>query len=109
MANGSGPVEKIRLVISDFHISRGKWLKDGRRNPLEDFHQDEKFRQFLDHYSQGAYASTDVELIVNGDFFDPLAVLPIPMGRGDLPEYNYPLEVEEFGAVEKFAAILDGH
>lgn len=100
---------KIKLVISDFHLSRGKWLKNGRRNPLEDFLQDEPFREFLDHYSTGKYAEADVELIVNGDFFDPLAVMPIP-GRGEeIPNYDYPLEVEAPAAVEKFKTILDGH
>lgn len=100
---------KIKLVISDFHLSRGKWLKNGRRNPLEDFHQDERFKEFLDHYSTGTFENTEVELIINGDFFDPLAVLPIPKGMEELPEYDYPLEVEESGAVEKFATILEGH
>jgi UDP-2,3-diacylglucosamine pyrophosphatase LpxH len=100
---------KLRLVISDFHLSRGKWLKDGRRNPLEDFHQDERFREFLEHYSTGPNEDADVELIVNGDFFDPLAVVPLPGPDGKLPELEYPLEVEETAAVWKFRLIVDGH
>lgn len=58
--------KKIKLVISDFHLSRGRWLADGRRNPLEDFHQDGRFKEFLEYYSTG--------MIINGDFFDPLNV-----------------------------------
>lgn len=93
---------KVKLVISDFHLSMGKWLPNGVRNPLEDFLQDEKFAEFLDHYSTGKYESTDVELIINGDFFDPLAVLPV---KG----MDYPLEVEEPAAVQQFKAIVEAH
>src|SRR4051794_15060514 len=95
-------IPKIKLVISDFHLSRGKWLKNGRRNPLEDFHQDDRFQEFLDYYSTGIYAATEVELIVNGDFFDPLAVIPLPRPDGKVMPLEYPLEVEEPAAVEKF-------
>ena len=70
-------MQKLKLVISDFHLSRGNWLPDGRRNPLEDFHQDQRLFEMLDHYSSGPHADSDVELIVNGDFFDPLAVIPV--------------------------------
>jgi UDP-2,3-diacylglucosamine pyrophosphatase LpxH len=101
--------KKIKLVISDFHLSRGKWLKDGRRNPLEDFHQDERFQELLDYYSIGDYENADVELIINGDFFDPLAVIPLPNVHEKLPTLEYPLEVEEPAAVQKIATILDGH
>jgi UDP-2,3-diacylglucosamine pyrophosphatase LpxH len=100
---------KLKLVISDFHLSRGKWLRDGRRNPLEDFHQDEKFREFLEHYSTGANAEADVELIVNGDFFDPLAVVPVPESGLDSRKLEFPIEVEEPAAVRKFQAIVAGH
>lgn len=100
---------KIKLVISDFHLSRGRWLANGRRNPLEDFHQDDRFEEFLVYYSTGKYEAAEVELIVNGDFFDPLAVIP-PMGpNGKFPKMEYPLEVEESAAVEKVSIILNGH
>lgn len=102
-------ISKIKLVISDFHLSRGKWLKNGRKNPLEDFHQDERFQEFLEYYSTGPYSETDVELIVNGDFFDPLAVIPIPEVGTSLLPLEYPLEVEEPAAVEKFLHIIEGH
>jgi len=103
------PPARLKLVISDFHLGRGRWLKNGRRNPLEDFLQDERFREFLTHYSTSIHASTDVELIVNGDFFDPLAVIPIPGPGEKFPPLEYPLEVEEDAAVQKFRAILEGH
>ena len=93
--------KRVKLVISDFHLSRGKWLPDGRRNPLEDFHQDERFRELLEHYSMHAYQDFDVELIINGDFFDPLAVIA--------DQSDYPREVEEDAAVRQFQVILDAH
>jgi UDP-2,3-diacylglucosamine pyrophosphatase LpxH len=105
----AGSVTKIKLVISDFHLSRGKWLPDGRRNPLEDFHQDQRFYEFLDHYSKGKYENADVELIVNGDFFDPLAVIPIPTKKTRLPYLEFPIEVEEPAAIKQFRTIIEGH
>src|SRR4051794_761153 len=81
---------KIKLVVSDFHLSRGKWLPNGRRNPLEDFHQDVKFKEFLEHYSTDAHADFDVELIINGDFFDPLTVIPIAASLIDLKGLEFP-------------------
>lgn len=93
--------KKIKLVLSDCHLSGGKWLPDGRRNPLEDFHQDERFREFLDFYSSGIYQDADVELIINGDFFDPLALMT--------NNADFPKEVQEHGAVEQFQRIVAGH
>lgn len=101
--------KKIKLVVSDFHLSRGKWLPDGRRNPLEDFFQDERFRELLDHYSMGTYATAHVELIINGDFFDPLAVIPVSKDGKPLKNLEYPLEVEEPAAVAKIRSIVRGH
>lgn len=102
-------MRKLKIVISDFHLARGRWLPNGRRNPLEDFHQDERLEELLDHYSSGAYATWEIELVVNGDFFDPLAVIPLPEERGKFPKLEYPLEVEESAAVAKFRQIVEGH
>jgi len=100
---------KIKLVISDFHLSRGMWLENGKRNPLEDFQQDERFKEFLEYYSTNQYKDSEVELIINGDFFDPLAVVPIPEPGKKFPPLEYPLEVEEPAAVQKISLILKGH
>lgn len=100
---------RIKLVISDFHLSRGKWLRDGRRNPLEDFHQDQKFAEMLDHYSTGEFTEAEVELVVNGDFFDPLAVVPLPDNPAAWKSLAFPIEVEEEAAVQKFRIITEGH
>lgn len=65
--------EKVVLVISDLHLSAGKMLK-GKRNLLEDFHYDSELIDFLNYYSSGDYQELEVELVINGDFLDFLAV-----------------------------------
>ncbi len=100
---------KLKLVISDCHLSRGKWLKNGRRNPLEDFHEDERLKELLEYYSTDIHADADVEFIVNGDFFDFLAIIPALNSKGKLPALEYPLEVEESAAMDKILTILSGH
>jgi UDP-2,3-diacylglucosamine pyrophosphatase LpxH len=45
-------------------------MEDGTVNMLEDFDEDEKFAEFLDHYSTGTYYFTDVNLVLNGDILN---------------------------------------
>lgn len=66
-------VQKVILVISDLHLSAGKMFK-GKKNLLEDFHYDSELIDFLNYYCSGDYAEIEVELIINGDFLDFLAV-----------------------------------
>lgn len=66
-------VQKVVLVISDLHLSAGKMMK-GKRNLLEDFHYDNELIDFLNYYSAGDYLEIEVELVINGDFLDFLAV-----------------------------------
>jgi UDP-2,3-diacylglucosamine pyrophosphatase LpxH len=66
-------VQRTVLVISDIHLGAGLYV-GSRRNPLEDFHYDQELVEFLQYYSQGEYYNRDVELIINGDLFDLLAV-----------------------------------
>lgn len=65
--------KKTIIVISDVHLGAGEYV-NGVRNYLEDFHYDEELVEFLEYFSSDDYASKDVELIINGDFFDLLAV-----------------------------------
>jgi len=65
--------QKLILVISDLHLSAGKMLK-GKRNLLEDFHYDTELIDFLNYYCSGEYEHLEVELVINGDFLDFLAV-----------------------------------
>lgn len=66
-------IQKVVLVISDLHLSAGKMIK-GKRNLLEDFHYDNELIDFLNYYSTGDYLEIEVELVINGDFLDFLAV-----------------------------------
>lgn len=58
------------LVLSDFHLGKGRFLEDGSLNLLEDFDEDERFVEFLDHYSTGTYYFTDIHLVLNGDILN---------------------------------------
>ena len=64
---------KTVLVISDIHLGAGV-LVNGKRNYLEDFHFDKELVDFLDYFSTGDFQNKEVELIINGDLFDLLAV-----------------------------------
>lgn len=92
--------EKLKLVISDFHLGRGAFLPDGKRNYLEDFFCDRQFCEFLEHYCKGRYKGAEVELIINGDFFNHLQVDP--------DEYE-PTYVNERVALARTNAIMEGH
>jgi UDP-2,3-diacylglucosamine pyrophosphatase LpxH len=65
--------KKVVLVISDIHLGAGVYI-EGKRNLLEDFHYDQELVDFLNFYSTGDYQNMDVELVINGDFLDLLAV-----------------------------------
>src|SRR5579871_1851664 len=65
---------RLKLVVSDFHLGRGAYFRDGSRNILEDFHHDDAFISFLHYYSSGAYAESEVELIIAGDFLNLLQI-----------------------------------
>jgi len=93
-------LRKIKLVISDFHIGRGRWLEDGSLNPLEQFIYDEKFIQFLEYYSSGDFQKAEVELIINGDFLNTIQV--------DYDEI-LPDALTEAGSMEKVKKIISGH
>jgi UDP-2,3-diacylglucosamine pyrophosphatase LpxH len=67
-------MRKVKLVVSDFHIGRGRYFKDGSRNILEDFHYDDAFISFLHHYSTGEFHGAEVELVINGDFLNLLQI-----------------------------------
>ena len=69
----SDKINKTILVISDTHLGAGAYV-DGKRNYLEDFHCDQEMVDFLKYYSSKDYLERSVELIINGDFFDLLAV-----------------------------------
>jgi hypothetical protein len=63
---------------------------DIRQNPLEDFVADEDFAQFLETIrAESDRNHTEVELIINGDFFE---FLQVPAVDGFDPHCTYPSE-----------------
>ncbi len=65
---------RYKLVVSDFHLGKGRYYKDGTQNILEDFAYDREFAEFLGHYRTGEFADTEVELILNGDILNLLQI-----------------------------------
>jgi UDP-2,3-diacylglucosamine pyrophosphatase LpxH len=65
---------KIKLVVSDFHLGKGRVFADGTKNILEDFIYDREWAEFLRYYSTGDFASAEVELILNGDILNLLQI-----------------------------------
>ncbi|MBP9674101.1 MAG: metallophosphoesterase [Bacteriovoracaceae bacterium] len=93
-------LEKIFLVISDLHLGAGDIVR-GRKNYLEDFHSDRELIDFLDYYSQGKYEEQNIELVINGDFLDFLAVPYV--------DYFDDEFWSEKACVEKLELILSAH
>lgn len=65
---------KYKLVVSDFHLGKGRYFRDGTQNILEDFIYDREFAEFLNYYRSGDYADAEVELILNGDILNLLQI-----------------------------------
>lgn len=65
---------KYRLVVSDFHLGKGRFFRDGTQNILEDFIYDREFAEFLTYHRSGAFADADVELVLNGDILNLLQI-----------------------------------
>ncbi len=97
-------VEKIKFVISDCHLSAGRFF-EGHLNPHEDFHFDDEMCELFEYFSTGEYdvgpdGPVDVELIINGDFFD---YLNVPFA-GEFED-----AITEEIAIYKTEAIIAGH
>ncbi len=67
-------MKKIKLVISDLHLGKGRKTPLGMINPLEEFYFEDKLVEFIDFYSSGKYRDYEVELVINGDFLNFLQV-----------------------------------
>lgn len=91
---------KTIVVISDIHLGAGPYV-DGKKNYLEDFHYDEELIEFLKYFSSNKYASREVELIINGDFFDFLAVPFVKFFEDKF--------WSEQAAIKKFELICEAH
>ncbi len=93
-------IKKIKVVISDLHIGKGRVLADGGLNPLEEFNFGEKLVEFIHYYSSGIYRDYEVELIINGDFFNFLQV----DYRG-----HFLTVITESIALEVMKSMIEGH
>ncbi len=66
--------KRVKVVISDLHLGKGRILPDGGMNSLEEFYFGDKLVEFINYYTSGLFAENDVELIINGDFLNFLQV-----------------------------------
>jgi UDP-2,3-diacylglucosamine pyrophosphatase LpxH len=92
--------KKIKVVISDLHLGKGRLLAGGGLNPLEEFYYGEKLVEFIHYYSSGVYRDYEVEMIINGDFLNFLQV----DYRG-----HYLTVITEDISLEVLKSIIDGH
>ena len=92
--------KKTILVISDLHLGAGVDVQ-GRVNPLEDFHSDKELVDFFEYYSSGEFSNKEVELIINGDFLDLLAVPFVPVFDDEF--------WSEKASIQKLNLILEAH
>ncbi len=88
----------LRIILSDLHLGEGH--QQGRPNPLDDFTEDRRLAELLDHWAAQATEERPVELILNGDILDLLKVRV----NGVFPEV-----VDEACALAKLNRIIDGH
>lgn len=88
---------RAKIILSDLHLGEGRRNWDGTLNVLEDFTADQKLVEFLEHQAQ---AYDEVELILNGNFFEMLRCRAIQ----DAPDILY-----ETYALELVRVEMDGH
>lgn len=93
-------VSKSIIIISDLHLGAGLNVYN-RKNFLEDFHYDKELIEFIEYHSSGYFLEREVELIINGDFFDLLAV---PFVKYFDDEFW-----SEDAALEKLKMIISAH
>lgn len=91
---------KIKLVISDLHLGRGRTIEGGATNSLEEFYFGSKLAEFLHYYSSGEFRDCEIELIINGDFLNFLQV----DYRG-----HFLTVITESISLEKIKNIIAGH
>jgi UDP-2,3-diacylglucosamine pyrophosphatase LpxH len=93
-----GQPTPLRVILSDLHLADGQ--PPGRLNPLEDFTEDDRLIDLLNHYAALASAELPVELILNGDIFDLLKIRV----DGIFPEV-----IDEAVALRKLERVIAGH
>jgi len=107
---------KYKLVVSDFHLGKGRYFRDGTQNILEDFIYDREFAEFVNYHRSGTFADADVELILNGDILNLLQIDTYGVYTHLITEKSVTRAVEKivaghpdfFQALRRFAA-TPGH
>lgn len=94
------PVKKIKLVVSDLHLGKGRIVEGGGINSFEEFYYGDKLVEFFHYYSTGIYQEYEVELIINGDFLNFLQV--------DYKGHFLTVVTEKI-ALDVLKSIIDGH
>ena len=100
---------KLKIVVSDFHLGAGP--PDIGVNPLEDFVADEAFARFLETVrAESNREGKEVELIINGDFFE---FLQVPAVSEFDPQRMYPAELyydsSQPASIQRLNLIVAGH
>ncbi len=91
---------KIKIVISDLHLGKGRILPNGGLNSLEEFYYGDKLVEFIQYYCSGVFRDYEVELIINGDFLNFLQV--------DYHSHFLTVITEPI-ALEVLKSIVEGH
>lgn len=93
-------MKRLKLIVSDLHLGRGARTETGTLNILEDFHHDQKFAEWINHYSSGEFSDSEIELIFNGDILNLIQC-----------DYHghYPVILTEEVSCEKVRSIIAGH
>ncbi|MEW5957146.1 MAG: hypothetical protein AB1801_05460 [Chloroflexota bacterium] len=100
---------KIKFVLSDLHLGAGYAGAGG--NCLEDFTVDEQLVRFVqDITHESRTDKREIELIINGDFFE---FLQVPAVDHFHPTTIYPpqayLDSSEAASVKRLSLIIKGH
>lgn len=90
----------LYLVLSDFHIGKGKFLRNGQLNILEDFFEDERFQEFCEFYSSGRYYLSPVHLVLGGDILNLIQI--------DI-DGVFSHIVDEQRTLQALNSVIDGH
>jgi UDP-2,3-diacylglucosamine pyrophosphatase LpxH len=90
----------LYLIVSDFHLGKGKFTQNGQLNILEDFFEDERFGEFCDFFSTTKYHLSPVHLVLAGDIFNLIQI--------DV-EGVFSHIVDEDWALKAFEQIVKGH
>jgi len=102
-------VSKLKFVLSDLHLGAGFGIEAG--NPLEDFTADQDLVHLLQQISaESKQDKLEVELIINGDFFE---FLQVPAVDNYDPATLYPpeayLDSSQEASIKRLNLIFEGH